>query len=242
MVLLIDNYDSFVHNLGRYLRRLGADVVVLRNDAPELMELARQSDSIVISPGPCGPEQAGDCIGLVEELSGKIPILGICLGHQIICQALGGQVIRARRPIHGMCLPIQLSPSPIFSGLPSVARFARYHSLVADLDSLPKCLRVIALSLEEEPGPSEFKHDLRSKPDAGLFSSGRPSDSEIMAVEHTSHLTFGVQFHPESILSEHGYRILANFLSLAGAPSIMELPQSDLQIENSGAEYGTSCY
>ena len=236
MLLLIDNYDSFVHNLARYLRRLGAEVVVARNDSTELIELSRRAESIVISPGPCGPEQAGGCISLVEQLSGRIPILGICLGHQVICHALGGRIIRARRPIHGMCLPIQLTSSPIFAGLPSVARFARYHSLIADFKSLPDCLRVIATSLSDEVIPTEPGGELH-RSSAETSTCPDPLEvTEIMAVEHVSHLTFGVQFHPESILSEHGYRILSNFLALSGMILATDLPDSDLQLEKCRGE------
>lgn len=205
MVLLIDNYDSFVHNLARYLRRLGAEVVVLRNDSSLLYQYAREATALVISPGPCGPEQAGECLGLVRELSGRIPILGICLGHQVICQAFGGKVVRAMRPIHGMSLPIELYPSQLFEGLKPVTHFARYHSLIADASSLPASLKVIARSLVDDP-----------------------SNSEIMAVEHQDHPTFGVQFHPESILSTGGYRVLSNFLKLSGVEQERVLPDSDL--------------
>lgn len=222
MILLIDNYDSFVYNLRRYLVRLGETVDVVRNDEPQLLEfieLAQQTSeprwlqtavsdgtlvrAIVISPGPKRPEEAGYCLELIRSLSGRVPLLGICLGHQAICQAFGGQVVRAREPLHGRATPIELLPSPLFDSLQSESapypEFARYHSLVAQADSLPACLQVIAWSLERE----------------------------IMALTHTQHPTFGIQFHPESILSSGGYRILSNFLALAGKPAAQTLPEND---------------
>jgi len=229
MILLIDNYDSFVFNLARYLRRLGAEVVVLRNDSTNVACVAQQAMSIVISPGPCGPDQAGECGRLVQQFSGVIPILGICLGHQIICQAFGGRIVRASRPIHGMSLPIQLSLSPLFQGLEPMGRFARYHSLIAESASLPNCLRVIAKSLPDLPGPVTADTDVDAMDQSAQIESQYSNfQQEIMAVEHCRHQTYGVQFHPESILSQGGYRLLSNFLAISGISSPNPLPTTDL--------------
>jgi|694.fasta_scaffold02014_24 anthranilate synthase component 2/para-aminobenzoate synthetase component 2 len=216
MILLIDNYDSFTHNLARYLRRLGQDVCVLRNDSADLEMAVESCQAIVISPGPCGPDRAGKTVAMIRCWSGRVPILGICLGHQAICYAFSGQIIRARRPIHGQALPIQLFSSPLFHGMESSVRFARYHSLVADQASLPSCLRVIAYSLPDT---------LASPTPEAAPTAWQP---EIMAVQHLQHPTFGVQFHPESILSADGYRLLANFLDVQQPVAERPLPQSDL--------------
>ncbi len=210
MLLLIDNYDSFAYNLARYLRRLAVEVHVLRNDHADLMDSARQAQAIVLSPGPCGPLQAGKCISIVQELSGVCPILGICLGHQVICHAFGGKIVRAVKPIHGQAFAMEfVKPSRLFEGIPNQTRFARYHSLIAERESLPSCLSITATC------------DTKPSDEASAVQ-------EIMAVEHSMHLTFGVQFHPESILSEAGYRLLANFLNLSGWQVQDPLPQSDL--------------
>ena len=210
MLLLIDNYDSFTYNLARYLRRLLVEVRVLRNDHADLMDAARQAQAIVLSPGPCGPVQAGKCISIVQELSGVRPILGICLGHQVICHAFGGKVVRAAKPVHGQAFAMEfIQPSPLFEGIPNQTRFARYHSLIAERVSLPSCLSITATC------------ETKASEEASAVQ-------EIMAVEHSTHLTFGVQFHPESILSEAGYRLLANFLNLSGWHVHEPLPQSDL--------------
>lgn len=210
MLLLIDNYDSFTYNLARYLRRLSVEVRVLRNDHVDLMASARQAQAIVLSPGPCGPLQAGKCISIVQELSGIRPILGICLGHQVICHAFGGRVVRAEKPVHGQAFAMQfVKPSRLFEGIPNQTRFARYHSLIAEPESLPGCLSVTATC------------ETKAAEEASAVQ-------EIMAVEHRTHLTFGVQFHPESILSEAGYRLLANFLNVSGWQVQDPLPQSDL--------------
>lgn len=232
MVLLIDNYDSFVHNLARYLRRLGVEVDILRNDSNLLAERACEASAIVISPGPCGPEQAGDCIRLVQEWSGLVPILGVCLGHQVICQAFGGDIVRANRPIHGMALPIKLYPSRLFEGIKPVTRFARYHSLIVDPLTLPKCLSVIAESLPEDDSgmPLEITEPKEAAWKACCENTERVA--EIMAVEHSQHQTFGVQFHPESILSADGYKLLSNFLKLSGIAHEQQLPESDLNTAN----------
>lgn len=188
MLWLIDNYDSFVHNLGRYLVRLGMEVAVVRNDDPRLVELdLADCHALVLSPGPGRPEHAGRCMDLVRTFSGRVPILGVCLGHQAICATFGGTIVRARRPLHGKASAVSWCPSPLFEGLPNPAEFGRYHSLVADPLTLPGCLQAIAHSPE----------------------------GEIMAVQHLQHPTYGVQFHPESILSPWGMRLLENFLGVA---------------------------
>jgi anthranilate synthase/aminodeoxychorismate synthase-like glutamine amidotransferase len=223
MILLIDNYDSFTYNLARYLRRLGMCVRVLRNDSLELPVVAEACEAIVISPGPCGPDQAGQSIWAVKQFSGTKPILGICLGHQAIAQAFGGRIIRARKPIHGRALPIHMLSHPLFAGIAPKTGFARYHSLVVEKSSLPDCLRVIATGYSEDSEKSANK--LTSKLVSKLTSEG---SSEIMALEHRQHPTYGVQFHPESVLSTSGYRLLANFLSISGFGSPHSLPEPDL--------------
>lgn len=201
MILLIDNYDSFVFNLRRYFLQLGQTVCVLRNDAPELLsDLPMQYSAIVLSPGPKGPQDAGYCLEIVRQYSGRIPILGICLGHQIIFEAFGGRIGRSVRPTHGKSSPMKLTPSRLFAGISSETEFARYHSLVGVEETTPDWLRVIA----------------------------KCPANEIMAVEHREHLTFGVQFHPESVLSLDGHRILSNFLNCVGLP-VLPLPSLDLQ-------------
>lgn len=199
MILLIDNYDSFTYNLVRYLRLLGQEVVVARNDAVELIELAQRCQAIVISPGPKAPAEAGECLNMVRSLAGRKPMLGICLGHQVIYEALGGLVVRAVEPMHGRTTPMQLADTPLFEGIPDQTPFARYHSLIGQAASLPKCLQVIAWS----PG------------------------QEIMAVAHRDSAVFGVQFHPESVLSTAGFQLLANFLHLAGLTTPDSLPTND---------------
>ena len=191
MILLIDNYDSFVYNLARYFVRLGQDTRVVRNDAVNASAVRRlQLQAVVISPGPCTPREAGCSIDVVRQLSGEIPILGVCLGHQAIGAAFGGQVVRAREPMHGRASTVVHSGSGLFEGLPSPLRVARYHSLVVADEGLPPELEVTA----------------------------RTEDGLLMALAHQRHPTFGVQFHPESILTEGGYELLANFLHLAGLP------------------------
>ncbi len=188
MILLIDNYDSFTYNLFHFLGELGADVTVERNDALSADEaLARGADAIVISPGPCDPDKAGICLELVEKAAGKVPLLGVCLGHQCIGQAFGGTVLRAE-PMHGKVSPVRHTGVPLFEGIDSPFQATRYHSLVVDRASLPNCLTVTA----------------------------QTDDGLIMALEHNELPVYGVQFHPESIASEHGHRLLGNFLGLAG--------------------------
>jgi anthranilate synthase/aminodeoxychorismate synthase-like glutamine amidotransferase len=186
MILLVDNYDSFVYNLARYVRELGAEAIVRRNDAISLDDVAVLAPShIILSPGPCTPAEAGISTDVVRRFGSTTPILGVCLGHQCIGAAYGGDIVRAGRPVHGKTSPIAHDGSSVFAGLPSPFWAARYHSLVIARASLPSCLRVTA-------------------------SAG--DDGEIMAVEHRTHPVAGVQFHPESAASEYGYAILDRFL------------------------------
>jgi anthranilate synthase/aminodeoxychorismate synthase-like glutamine amidotransferase len=185
MILLLDNYDSFVYNLARYVRELGEEPVVRRNDAITLEEIEALAPShIIISPGPCAPAQAGCSIEVVRAFGARIPLLGVCLGHQCIGQAYGGTIVRAGRPMHGKVSRVRHDGSGIFTGMPSPFIATRYHSLVIDPASLPDVLRVTATA----------------------------EDGEIMAVAHREHPVIGVQFHPESALSEYGYWMLDTFL------------------------------
>lgn len=189
MILLIDNYDSFVYNLYQYLAEQGQDVRVYRNNrisVPEAEEMAPHG--IVLSPGPCTPDEAGVSLDLIRELAGKIPIFGVCLGHQAIGQAMGGRVVRAGRPMHGKTARVFHNGRGIFAGLPNPMPAARYHSLVIERDSMPGCLEVTA----------------------------RTEDGEIMGVRHRQLPVEGVQFHPESILTTWGKKLLANYLHLIG--------------------------
>jgi len=186
MILLIDNYDSFVHNLARYVRELGGDAVVRRNDELSVDDAAALAPShIVLSPGPCAPAQAGISTEIVRRLGPSIPILGVCLGHQCIGEAYGGDIVRAGRPVHGRTSPVRHDASSVLADLPSPFHAARYHSLVIAPSSLPSSLRAFA-----------FADD----------------DGEIMAVEHREYPVVGVQFHPESAATEYGYWILDRFL------------------------------
>src|SRR5688572_17241046 len=197
MILLIDNYDSFVHNLARYVRELGGDAVVRRNDAVTLGEIEALAPShIILSPGPCSPAEAGISTDLVRHFGPTIPVLGVCLGHQCIGAAYGGDIVRAGRPWHGRTSPVAHDGSGLFAGLPSPLRVARYHSLVIARASLPPSLRVAATSSD---------------------------DDEIMAVEHRDHPVVGVQFHPESAATEYGYAMLDRFLH-GGLLRMAELP------------------
>jgi anthranilate synthase/aminodeoxychorismate synthase-like glutamine amidotransferase len=191
MILLIDNYDSFVYNLARYLAELGCDTEVVRNDALTVADVDRLApEAIVISPGPCTPSEAGISVELIRELGPRIPILGVCLGHQALAAALGGRIVRAPEPVHGRTSLVQHQGERLFAGLANPLRAMRYHSLIVDKETLPAELRVVA----------------------------RTADGIPMALEHATWPSFGVQFHPESILTESGHRLLANFLSLAGLP------------------------
>jgi anthranilate synthase component 2 len=189
MFLLIDNYDSFTYNLYHFLGELGATLVVKRNDALTVAEaMAMAPQGIILSPGPCTPNEAGICLELVKAAAGKVPLLGVCLGHQAIGQAFGGKVIRAPAPMHGKLSRIGHSGKGVFLDLPQRFTATRYHSLVVERASLPTCL------------------DITAETDDGL----------IMGLAHREFALHGVQFHPESIASEHGRKLLANFLRIAG--------------------------
>ncbi|MGO2236470.1 type 1 glutamine amidotransferase [Marinomonas sp. UCMA 3892] len=191
MLLMIDNYDSFTYNLVQYFRELGVDVLVYRNDEISIEDIERLAPShLVISPGPCTPNEAGISLAAIKTFAGKIPILGICLGHQSIGQAFGGEVIRAKNVMHGKTSLIYHQNTSVFSGLPNPQIATRYHSLVVSADSLPDCLEVTAWSQNAE-GDRE----------------------EIMGIRHKTLAVEGVQFHPESILTEEGHALLANFLT-----------------------------
>ena len=186
MLLMIDNYDSFTYNLVQYLGELGADVHVHRNDAISLDQIAAwEPEAIVISPGPCTPNEAGICVPLIQRFAGRIPILGVCLGHQAIGQAFGGRIVRAQRVMHGKVSTISHSGGGVFAGLANPLTATRYHSLVIERDSMPACLEITATS----------------------------DDGEIMGVRHRTAPVEGVQFHPEAILTEHGHALLSNFLA-----------------------------
>ncbi len=185
MLLMIDNYDSFTYNLVQYLAELGADVRVYRNDAITLDEVAALAPTqIVVSPGPCTPSEAGISVPLIQRFAGQIPILGVCLGHQAIGQAFGGRIVRAQRVMHGKLSPVTHDDRGVFRGIPSPFTVTRYHSLAIERDNCPDCLKVTAWT----------------------------DDGEIMGVRHRQFAVEGVQFHPEAILTEHGMRLLGNFL------------------------------
>ncbi len=185
MLLLIDNYDSFTFNLAQYLGELGADVHVHRNDAITLDQIAAWApEKIVISPGPCTPTEAGISVPAIRRFAGKIPILGVCLGHQAIGQAFGGRIVRAQRVMHGKLSPVTHDGRGVFAGLPSPFTVTRYHSLAIERSTCPACLEISATA----------------------------DDGEIMGVRHREFAVEGVQFHPEAILTEHGHALLANFL------------------------------
>ena len=188
MLILIDNYDSFTYNLVHYLGELGAPCEVIRNDKISAGEvLQKKPQAIVLSPGPCTPNEAGICLELIAKAGGKVPLLGVCLGHQAIGQVYGGKVIRAPEPLHGKLSSIRHTNKGVFKGLPSTFDVTRYHSLIVERSSLPDDLEVTA----ETP------------------------DGIIMGLQHKTLPVHGVQFHPESIASEHGHRILKNFIDLA---------------------------
>ncbi len=186
-ILVIDNYDSFVFNLARYITELGGQAEVWRNDQFSLGELeTARPDGIIISPGPCTPAEAGQSNGVITHFGPRIPILGVCLGHQCIGQVYGGQVQRAEQPMHGKASRIEHNQQGVFAGLPSPLAAGRYHSLIVAADGLPDDLQITASS----------------------------EDGVIMGLRHKTHPVFGVQFHPESVLTEHGHALLRNFMDL----------------------------
>ena len=185
-LLILDNYDSFVFNIVRYCEELGATTRVKRNDALTINDIdALDPDAIILSPGPCGPDEAGISLELIKRFSGRIPILGVCLGHQCIGAAFGGTVIRAKTPMHGRASPILHDGTGVFDHLPNPFEAGRYHSLIVDL-------------------PEE----------SALKVTAKSPDGEIMGLSHRTHPTHGVQFHPESVLTTHGYEVIDNFLTL----------------------------
>ncbi len=183
MILIVDNYDSFVYNVARYFEELGERVTVKRND--EIVPDDLKARAIVISPGPCAPQQAGQSVEIVNRVSGEVPIFGICLGHQVIGDVFGGRVVKAKRPLHGDSSEITHDEAGVFAGLPQRFSVGRYHSLIVEeVDATP------------------------------LVITARSDDGEIMGLKHRDHPTYGVQFHPESIITEHGYDMLRNFLKV----------------------------
>jgi para-aminobenzoate synthetase component II len=185
MILVIDNYDSFTYNLVQYLGELGEQVTVRRNDEIDLDGIdALRPDHILISPGPCTPNEAGICLAVIEHFKGRIPIFGVCLGHQSIGQAFGGDVVKAERLMHGKTSPIHHDGKTVFEGLPSPFTATRYHSLIVSSETLPDCLEI----------------------------SARTAEGEIMGLRHKEYAIEGVQFHPESIITDHGHQMLRNFL------------------------------
>jgi anthranilate synthase/aminodeoxychorismate synthase-like glutamine amidotransferase len=191
-LLVIDNYDSFTYNLVQYAAEAGAEPVVYRNDAlTAAAALALEPDAILVSPGPCTPREAGVSVPLILAAAGRVPLLGVCLGHQAIAQAFGGVVARADAPMHGKATAVEHRGTDLFAGLPSPLVVMRYHSLTVRPEGFPEALEVTA------------------------WSAGRPTGPEIMALRHRRHAIFGVQFHPESIGTEGGRALLANFLAIA---------------------------
>ena len=190
MLLVIDNYDSFTYNLVQYLGELGADVVVRRNDAVGVEEIGALGPSaIVLSPGPCTPKEAGVSVAAIRRWGASIPILGVCLGHQAIGEAYGGEVVRAERVMHGKTSQIRHDGSGIFTGLPSPMQVMRYHSLIVERETMPKALEIVAVATD--------------------------NPTEVHAVKHREHPVYGVQFHPESVMTPEGKALLRNFLELA---------------------------
>ncbi|KQO56079.1 MULTISPECIES: aminodeoxychorismate/anthranilate synthase component II [unclassified Methylobacterium] len=189
MILVVDNYDSFVFNVVRYVEELGQEVKVLRNDAVDVAGIrALAPEALILSPGPCTPNEAGVTLPAIEALSGEIPILGVCLGHQAIGAAFGGRVERAARPLHGQATAIRHDGSGLFAGLPDPMQVGRYHSLI----------------VTPQPGMDE-----------SLVVDAVSGEGEVMALSHRRHPTMGVQFHPESVLTENGHAVFGNFLDLA---------------------------
>ena len=196
MILVVDNYDSFTYNLVHYLAELGAQTHVIRNDDLTVEEAwALQPEAVLLSPGPCAPDQAGICLSLIETAAETMPLLGVCLGHQSIGQAFGGEVVRAKTLMHGKTSPILHEGRGVFGGLPSPFTATRYHSLAVRRESLPDALEVTAWT----------------------------EDGEIMGLSHRTRPIRGVQFHPESIATEHGHAMIANFLDLAGVKRLANI-------------------
>ena len=200
MLLMIDNYDSFTYNLVQYFGELQTAVEVVRNDKVSLTDIAAKAPGyLVVSPGPCTPDKAGISLAAIEKFAGKIPLLGICLGHQSIAQAFGGKIVRAAKVMHGKTSLIYHEGEGVFAGLPNPFRATRYHSLVIDQASLPECLQITAWTQKE----------------SGAID-------EIMGVKHREWLVEGVQFHPESILTEHGHQLLDNFLKQSQSENTLQ--------------------
>ena len=194
MLLMLDNYDSFTYNLVQYLGELGAEVKVVRNDEVPVEALDDLApERIVVSPGPCTPNEAGISLATLERFAGRLPVLGVCLGHQSLGQAFGGEVVRAREPMHGKTSPVYHNGEGVFAGLPNPFTVTRYHSLVVKRETLPECLEITAWT---------------QHPDGSM--------DEIMGLRHREFMIEGVQFHPESILTEHGHDLLANCLQQQG--------------------------
>ena len=191
MILIIDNYDSFTYNLLHYMGELGAEIEVYRNDKITIEEIEKLASlkGIVLSPGPCTPDEAGICLDVVSHFSKKLPIFGVCLGHQTIGQAFGGTIIRGQEPVHGKVHRITNTSNRVFSGLPESFQVTRYHSLIIEKETVPDCFEITA----------------------------ETDDGVIMGVSHKELEVHGVQFHPESIASEHGHEILKNFLDITGS-------------------------
>lgn len=207
MILLIDNYDSFVYNLARYFEQLGQATHVVRNDAIDVVGIRRLAPrAIVLSPGPCTPREAGNSLQIVRELHAELPMLGVCLGHQTIAVALGGTVIRSKEPMHGRTSVLRHTGKRLFDALPTPMTVCRYHSLVVEAERLPKSLQACA------------------------WIDDSAESGTIMAFQHAELPLFGVQFHPEAILTDHGYRLLANFLGIAGCSTVKEI--AELATEN----------
>ncbi|MEG0615906.1 MAG: aminodeoxychorismate/anthranilate synthase component II [Oscillospiraceae bacterium] len=186
MILMIDNYDSFTYNLVQYFGEFGHELIVKRNDEITLQEIEELAPSmLVISPGPCSPNEAGESLNIIEHFTGKLPILGVCLGHQAIAQVFGGHVIRAERLMHGKTSPVEHAEIGLHAGMPNPFNATRYHSLIVEKESLPACLEVTAWTAE----------------------------GEIMGLRHKEHPIEGVQYHPESIMTEQGKKLFSNFIS-----------------------------
>jgi len=202
MILVLDNRDSFVFNLARYVELLGVETAVHSSHALDVAAIARLApQAIIISPGPCTPAEAGCSIAAVQAFRGRVPILGVCLGHQAIAAALGARIVRAREPVHGRTSPVHHDAVNLFAGIESPMTAARYHSLVVDPATLPP----------------------------GLTVTARDESGTVMAIEHAADKLYGVQFHPESILTPAGFRLLANFLDLAGIPHCADIPTLESQ-------------